>query len=126
METSQPQAAIPRSQLTAFDWIGIVLVAVVASLLFTVPIASAPTFEKMFREFSVELPPLTRLVLRPWFAIGGGLASLATCALAAKRSLSIAKRRLFIVLGFVVGLAAIALCLIGLYLPVFQLAGSIQ
>lgn len=88
------------------------------ALLFT--FAIAPGFAHMFRDFGGTLPWLTRFMLTSW-----GPLALAMVVLGA----SVASVRVpitSIVIAIVGLVLEIATAVIGLYLPIFQLAGSIR
>lgn len=88
----------------------------------------APAQAEMFLSFgAVELPWVTRLVLDGWFP--AGIAILATFLLMmslALRRLSLSRKRGLIVAAFVVAFLGAVATLIGLYLPIFAVAGAIQ
>jgi hypothetical protein len=82
----------------------------------------------MFQDFGSSLPALTELVLSSWFLPLLGVVPLILLAAGAiaRPIATISVRRGLIVAAFIAGFGATALCLYALYLPVFQLAGSIR
>ncbi len=116
------------SELTALDWIAVVLAGLLALSLVAFPLAVTPAFAAMFRDFGGPLPWLTRLVLRPWLAPALALApaGLLALGLGPRAAASIGQRRALVVAAFVLGLGAVALCLLALYAPIFALAGAIK
>ena len=120
-------SSTPRSELTALDGIAAVITSVAIAGLLTIPLWLAPHFAAMYQALGGEIPLLTRAVLSPWFGPGCALLPLASLgyALAARKATLHSRRRL-IVLGFVLAAGAGALCLVGLYLPLFSLAGAIE
>jgi hypothetical protein len=114
--------------LTILDSIGIVVVCSALCALFVFPFTLAPSFEVMFRDFGGEPSALTRWVLSKWFApaLATVPAACVAAALGFRRTAPIRERRSLVVAAFVLALGALALCLIGLYLPIVELAGSIQ
>ena len=115
-------------ELTALDWIAVVLVGVGALFCIGFPFLIAPAFAAMFADFGTReaLPQLTRLGLTIWFPLMLGLnpASIAFYALSGHHTLG--RRRLLIVVAFVLSLLASGLCLAAMYAPVFALAGKIK
>ncbi len=117
----------PAGELTALDWIAVVLSGLLALSLVTLPLAVAPAFAAMFRDFGGPLPAVTRLVLQPWLAPALSLAPVGLLAAALSRPhASLRERRVLIVAAFVLGLGAGAFCLCSLYAPIFALAGAIK
>lgn len=116
----------PLEELTALDWIAVVGVCAAALFCFQFPFLTAPHFAKMFADFGGELPDLTQLAMTTWFPLMLGLnpASIVFHALSGKHTLG--RRRLLIVVAFVVGLIACGVCLVAMYAPVFAIAGRIQ
>jgi hypothetical protein len=115
-----------EERLQSLDIAGIVTSALGAIGLFLFPLASAP-FAAMFKDLGgAELPVLTRVALTAWFPLLlGGIAS--TCAfLGARLRGSISRRRALIVVAVLVAGAGVIACVIGMYLPIFTLAGSIK
>lgn len=114
--------------LSALDWIGTVIAgfAVVALLVF--PVVVAPTFESMFRDFGGEVPGLTRMVLSTGFAPALALLPLAclVTAFGFRRTAAIRERRTLIAFAFLLSLTAKTLCVVGLCLPIFELADTIH
>lgn len=114
--------------LTAGDWVAVLVVGACAAFCVAFPFAIAPSFAKMFADFgSRELPALTQLGLTTWFPLMLGLnpASVAFYAVSTPK-LSLARRRFFLVLACAMGLGAAAVCVVAVYLPVFEVARSIQ
>ena len=111
---------------TTLDWIGTLIAATTALGLLVFPIA-AQSFATMFREFgSRDLPALTRLALSWWFPVVLALPVIATFGLGLRGSAPIQHRRAWVVVAFVLGCFGIGICLVGVYLPIFSLAGSIK
>lgn len=110
------------------DWIGLVVVLLLNGFLVTWPALIAPTYRAMFSEFATELPLFTRLALSLWLPLGFVALSvgLVTAAALLRTNLGIGNRRALAVLAFVVALAGVATCIVGVYLPIFQLAGAIE
>ena len=115
-----------REGLTALDWIGLVVAFLAASFCLAFPVAVLPTFAKMFQDFGGTLPALTRLMFTGWLPALLGLAPLAPLALALDSKRPVGARRALIVGAFVLALAADAVCLGAMYLPIFELAGNVR
>jgi hypothetical protein len=118
----------PSNEFTVLDWIGtlVALASVVALLGFPF---IAKSFRAMFLDFGNSLdslPLLTRLALTPWFPLV--LASPACLCLWAgsRRARPLRQRRLFVVGAFVLGIAGLAVCFVGVYEPVFQVSDKIK
>ena len=117
----------PLSELTALDWIAVVVVCTAALFCFQFPFLTAPRFAKMFADFGdAKLPDITQLGMTIWFPMMVGLnpASVVFHAVSGRHTL--ARRRLLIVAAFGLSLAACGVLLYAMYAPVFAMAGSIQ
>jgi type II secretory pathway component PulF len=114
------------NRFTVLDWIGVVYVVANIIALFLFP-RIAFTFEKMFEDFGGPLPAMTRIVLKPWFSILLGIFCTGIFSLQWVKpiKISLKLRRTVIVLSIFAASAAYALCIIGLYQPIFKMAGSI-
>lgn len=111
---------------TVLDWIGIVYVVGSILGLFVFP-KIALIFNKMFMDFGGVLPTLTEVVLKPWFSIVLGLICLCIFSMQWLPAIkgNINRKRAVIILSFLAISAALAICMIGLYLPIFKMAGSV-
>ena len=115
------------ADFTVLDWVGLVLVLLPVSFLLTWPWLLAPAYRSMFSDFGGELPLLTQLVLSPWLTLAFAVVSLGLVGGAALlRGASIGNRRALAVVAFVVALVGVAMCFLGVYLPIFQLADAIE
>lgn len=117
----------PPSALSALDWIAAGLGLLLAVGLIGFAFVSIPSFRGMFADLGGELPWVTRAVLSAWppllfsaLAVGLTIAGLALTRHA------IALRRALLVAGFFVPLLGLGLCLAGVYLPIFRVAGAIR
>ena len=114
-----------RRALTALDWIGFCVAALPALFLIGWSLFFVRGYVAMFEDFDMALPVLTRLVLSPRFALvlagAIGAALLGTLAVP-----GLGWKRALIVATFLLGLGAVALCIAGVYLPVFQMADAIS
>jgi len=113
---------------TALDWIGVVITAL--AMLATCALSlAADAFAGMYRDMgATSLPLLTRLALRPWLGpvFAAAPAALVILAIWKNRRLSLGLRRALVVVAFCLALAAGAIVLYGLYLPIFELAGAVR
>ena len=115
-----------RGAFTALDWIGTVLAAAAAAALFFFPVVGA-RFADMFKDFGGRLPALTLLAISTWFPVAlGVVVIIATLSGGALVSLPIGTRRALVVAAFALGVLAVVLCWVGVYLPIFELSGNIK
>ena len=110
--------------LTVLDWIGVAIAALAAAALASFPVTIAPTFRGMFHDFSTALPGVTSLVLTSWWAptialVAGGCVA---TAIGLHYQLTLGRRRLLVLLGFLIALTGVGITVIGMYLPIFQVA----
>jgi type II secretory pathway component PulF len=87
----------------------------------------AATFKEMFVSMGAGLPPLTLIALKPWFGpllgiVSAGIFSLQWVEWFHKRLL---RRRLIVVLCYIIVSVFDAVCVIVLYLPIFKMAQAI-
>ncbi len=98
-----------------------------AAALLTFPVLWAPRFATMFDVIcGLPLSPITRLAVSPWFPVLAGAATLAGPLLAAIPAVPTRARRPLLAGAFVLGCTGIALCVIGVYLPIHDMAGTIS
>jgi hypothetical protein len=112
---------------TILDWGGTVVAGFSAVGLLSFPVVGR-SFAAVFRDFgdAERLPALTRLAISGWFPIALGLVVGTGVTLGVRQASDLGRRRAWIVGAFVVGAAGFALCLVGVYLPIFALAGAIK
>lgn len=126
--TALPQrTTAPPSALSALDWIAAGLGLLLAGVLVVFAVVHIPRFRGMFADVGAELPWVTRVVLSAWppllvsaLAVGLTIAGLALTHHA------LGLRRALLVAAFFVPLLGLGLCLAGVYLPIFQLAGAVR
>lgn len=113
--------------LTVLDWIGVAVAASSGVGLATFPVVGQ-RFATMFDDLGprAALPLLTRLVLTTWFPLGLALFVVVAIAIGLRGARALAARRAWIVGAFLVGAAGFATCFVGVYMPVFALAGAIK
>jgi hypothetical protein len=111
---------------TSLDWIGVVVAAFSALVLAMFPLAGE-AFAVMLKDFGSadDLPVLTRLATSTWFPMALAFPVIAALLTGVRGRGPIARRRAWIVAAFVLGCAGFAVCLVGVYLPVFALAGAV-
>jgi len=116
-----------HGHLTAVDGIAVFVTALLTAFLLAFPLWVAPAFEAMFRDFgAASVPALTRLVLSRWLPLGLAATTAVGPVLACIPAIPIAYRRGVLVAALVFGCAAVGVCLVGLYAPIFALAGAIK
>ena len=114
----------PLAYFTILDWLGVTATGFSTLPLLGFAIAG-PRARAVFDDVGGELPLLTLWVMQPWFPITLGIVSLAILMAAFRKDLSIGRRRMWVVASFVMTSTFVALCLIGLYLPIFIMADAI-
>jgi hypothetical protein len=115
-----------EERLQSLDVAGLVLSTFGAIGLFLFPLASAP-FGAMFKDLgNAELPLLTRVALTTWFPISLGGLAVACAFLGARLRGSLSRRRALILVAVIAAAGGMIACVIGMYLPIFTLAGSIK
>jgi hypothetical protein len=107
------------------DGLGAALAALGALALATFPTAGG-NFAAMFEDFGSlsELPLLTRLATTTWFPLL--LAATVAGMLGVGFGRRAPARRYWLLGAVVLGAAGFALCLVGVYLPIFAIAGAIK
>lgn len=118
-----------QSQVQAFtvlDWLGTVVAGFSALALAMFPITGR-SFAGMFNDLGsrAELPLLTRLATTTWFPLLLVIPVVTTLALGLRGRHALSTRRLWIVSAFLLGGVSFAVCLVGVYLPIFSIAGAI-
>ena len=115
---------MPRDALTALDWIGALLAGALTAGLFGFPLVVVPTWRATLAELGGPIPGLTRLVLEAWFTPALGVVAVGLLVAAGTGGLT--RRRAAVVAAFMWAAACLAMALVALYLPFFQLAGNIE
>jgi hypothetical protein len=121
-----PSTIEGHSSFSALDWTGALLAGFGVLGLLGFPLVGR-TYAGMFEDFGAHaaLPRLTRLATSVWFPCVLSLPAIASLMLGFRRR-PIAQRRLCVVGATVLGWGALALCVVGLYLPIFALAGAVR
>jgi hypothetical protein len=114
-------------RLTSLDGIAVFLTGLVAAGLFAFPFAVGRHFGAMFADFgSAPLPPLTGLAVSVWFPCALGAMVAGGPVLACIPAVPLAYRRRVLVAAFVLGCVSVGVCVVGVYLPLFELADKIK
>lgn len=114
-----------EQRLRGIDIIGIV-VALVCLVEAIVGLAVQPSYQRLFTDFAVQLPALTRFVLHPLSAL---LPALLPATIVAE---GVARRRTErgmvarVVVAIALMLAGPVIFLVGTYLPLFLISGQIK
>jgi hypothetical protein len=113
---------------TTLDWIGAILAVGLSLALLIFPFAWGRSVALTFEDLNAaQLPSLTTLVLSQWFApLLGTSAAVGTVVGGASKTVPIGRRRACVVAGFLVALIGFTVCLVGAYLPMFEIAGAIK
>jgi hypothetical protein len=121
--TARPQLTDSRS--ATLDWIAAIAAALEAAALFVFPLVGR-SFAVVFRDLGGELPLLTRLAISPWFPLSLAALVGAGIAVGARTKTNAPLRRGMLVGAWVTGGLALGACLVGLYWPIFAIAGAIK
>jgi len=124
-EAPPPNDAL-RERFAPFDY-ALALGAIAGALgLFAFPIMGS-SFAAMFRDFgNAQLPALTQLVITGWFPPILGLLVAGATARGLRGAMPLVQRRLWILGAMVLAGVSIGVCVVGVYLPIFTLAGNIK
>jgi hypothetical protein len=123
---SSPRESKAEDELTSSDWVAAVVASLGTMFCCEVALSIGPRFKKLFEGFGGEMPVLTQLVCMPWFPLLFGLTSACMVAVALVGKTSLGFRRGLIVGASFISLSASALCLHGLYIPIFAIADAIK
>jgi hypothetical protein len=117
-----------REELSALDGIAVATTSLQAAFLCAFPWLAGRFFQSMFADIGTAspLPLLTRLAVTVWFPVTLGATTASGPVLGCIPAVPLAIRRRTLIAAFVFGCAAIGACLVGLYLPIFELAGKIK
>jgi uncharacterized BrkB/YihY/UPF0761 family membrane protein len=111
-------------ELSALDYVAAIVAGLAAFALAVFPFIAA-SFARIFRDIGGELPLFTRIVLVPWQPLLA-LASAALIVFGLRAKKPVSQRRLALAGAFAVAFFTFAANVIGLYLPIFALAGNIK
>jgi hypothetical protein len=114
-------------RFTGLDWLGALVAGFSVVSLVVFPLAGR-SFARMFDDFGSRenLPLLTQWATSPWGPIALAIPTGVALAFGLGASAPLRRRRAWIVGAVLLGCASCALCLVGLYLPIFVLAGAIR
>jgi hypothetical protein len=114
------------NRLTILDWIGIVYTVINIIGIFFFSIAAARLGDS-FEMMGVNLSMVTILTTNPWFLIVAGIISTIIFSLIWHKDIStnLTRKRLVIVVAFVITSSAIVLCFVGIFLPLLKLASPV-
>ncbi|MFZ5444053.1 MAG: hypothetical protein ACOZQL_28875 [Myxococcota bacterium] len=114
-----------EQRLRGIDIVGIV-VALVCLVEAIVGVAVQPSYRRLFEDFSVQLPALTRFVLHPLSALLPALVPAIVVGEGIARRRSERGMVARVVVAIALMLIGPALFLIGSYLPIFTVAGAVK
>lgn len=116
-----------RREWTSGDIIGAVLAATPVVVLLVFPFLWGRAFAQLFADLGgAKLPLLTRIATSTWAPLLGALAGAGLLGASLRRGVRPSTRRWLVVGAFLVGASFIVVLFVGLYLPLFALAGSIK
>lgn len=119
-------ARVPRLW-TSGDIIGAVLAATPIVVLLVFPLLWGRAFARLFDDLgAAKLPLLTRIATSWWAPLAGAIAAGALLGASLRPGARTSTRRWLVVGSFLVGAACMAALFVGLYLPLFALAGNIK
>lgn len=114
-----------RSSFTVLDWIGALFAGLAIAVLFSISLYVS-RFRAMYADFGdVALPALTAIVTQPYVPPLLALGAALPLANAFRRT-PLRSRRVSVAAAFVLACGFLAVCAIGLYMPIFEIAGSIR
>jgi hypothetical protein len=112
---------------TSGDIIGAVLAATPIVVLLLFPLLWGRAFARLFDDLgAAKLPLLTRVATSWWAPLTGAIGAGALLGASLRRGVRMGTRRWLVVGSFFVGAACMVALFVGLYLPLFALAGSIK
>jgi hypothetical protein len=116
-----------REGLTALDGIAVVITGFQAAVLFAFPWL-AEGFVRMLSEFCRKdpFPSLTVLAMTVWFPVMLGATAAIGPVLGCIPAVPVRVRRRVLIAAFAFGCAALGVCVMGLYLPLFEMSGKIN
>jgi hypothetical protein len=116
-----------RENLTALDGIAVVVTGLQASLLFAFPWLSEG-FVRLSSDLCRKdaLPLLTVLVMTVWFPVTLGGTAATGPVLGCIPAIPVRVRRWILIAAFAFACAALGACVVGVYLPIYEMAGKIN
>lgn len=114
------------SALSALDWIAVLIVAGGVVFCVSFPGTIGAPFRSMFQELGSTPTGLTGLVLSSWFVPVVVLVPVALLTFGMLPRQPLGRRRALIVAAFVAVALCAVMCLVSMYLPVFELAPMID
>jgi hypothetical protein len=112
------------ARLSVLDWIGVALVVLSALVTLAVPLLVAPMFRRLSESLGAAAPAVGGTALQGWIPLVVSLGPLALVVYAVAFPQPVMRRRLFLVLAFVLTILASAVLLIVFYGTLFSMAGA--
>lgn len=123
---ANPPTDTHAGSFTVLDWLGAVWTGFAVLGLLAFPVV-AGSFRAMYAEFGdVELPALTHFVTQPWVPPVLAVGPVVLLILGFRTRIGLGRRRFSVVMAFLLSSVLVAVCLWGVYLPLFDLAGAIS
>ena len=114
---------------TVLDWIGIIytVVNIVSIFFFTNVAARIGGPYTQAGGFGGELSVISIITLNPWFLTIAGIVSVSCFSLLWHKSMrfNLKRKRIIIATSFAVTVAATALCVVGIVLPMVKMLGAV-
>jgi len=118
-----------RGSLSSLDWMAVGMVALTALGMLVAPAVVTPYYRSMYEDFVTELdqlPSITVFVMQIWFPLVSAMFPLALLVVALSGRRHLYLRRFLIIAAFFLGVALASLYSIGLYAPVYAIAGAVS
>lgn len=110
---------------TVMDWVGVVGAGLAVLGLLAFPMVAA-SFSAMYADFGgSSLPALTNFVTLPFTPLLLASVPLGLLIFGLRPGVSLGHRRVQVVAAFVLSWIFVAVSVVGLYLPIFEIAGAI-
>lgn len=112
------------SELNALDYVAAIVAGLASFALAVFPFIAA-SFARVFKDLGGELPLFTRIVLVPWQPVLA-LVSGAAIVYGLRARRPIRSRRMMLAGAFALAFFSFTACVVGLYLPIFEMADNIK
>jgi len=122
LATDAPDTSL--ASLTWLDWMGVLVVSTSGLFALGVPLFVAPVFRRLGESLGAQAPSLPAALLQGWTPVLVGALPLALLAYGLVVRQSVARRRVALLLAFVLTVVECVVFLLALYATLFVAAGS--